>query len=83
MKEALISNCTCPKCYSRRIDIYTINNVEINYAAICEKNKSKPENILNYLNRFKLYKFKCPDCGKTFNIDWRWGLPFPSTEHIG
>lgn len=81
-KEAIINNCTCPKCLSKNFDLYTVNGKAIGYNIIIKEYNNKPENVLENLNRFQVYKFKCSDCGKTFNIDWRWGLPYPSTEQI-
>lgn len=78
MKEAIIDNCTCPKCISRNFDLYTSSGKPIGYRSIV-KDTNKSE-VLEYLDKFQLYKFKCKDCNKSFNIDWRWGLPFPSDE---
>ena len=82
MKEAIIDNCTCPKCYSKHFDLYTANGKPVSYANIILAFSDKPDDVLELLNRYQLYKFKCSDCGKTFNIDWRWGLHYPTMEKI-
>ena len=82
MKEAVIDNCTCPKCYSKNFDLYAANGKPVSYANIILAFSKNPEQVLENLNRYQLYKFKCNDCGKSFSIDWRWGLPYPTMEKI-